>query len=113
MSGQDEQSSNYNLLALLFIVSGEMVVPVLIGLYLDGLTGWRPWLTVAGAVLGFVGGTFHVLSVGQRLGGRRPPPGVLLGLQDRPDQLLFPHPVPAGDAVLAGQIGQVLLAATQ
>lgn len=71
MAGQPDQR-DYGVLALLFIVSGEIVVPVLIGLYLDNLTDWRPWLTLLGAVIGFVGGTFHVLSVGQRL-NRRPP----------------------------------------
>jgi F0F1-type ATP synthase assembly protein I len=62
-----------NVLALVFIVGGEMVVPVLIGLYLDRVTGWSPWLALVGAVIGFVGGTYHVLLIGRRLGGPRPP----------------------------------------
>jgi F0F1-type ATP synthase assembly protein I len=62
-----------NVLAMIFIVGGEMVVPVLIGIYLDRVTGWSPWLAIIGALVGFVGGTFHVLMIGRRLGGPRPP----------------------------------------
>jgi hypothetical protein len=41
----------------------EMVAPIGIGAWLDYMLGWRPWLTVAGAVVGFVGGLAHLLAL--------------------------------------------------
>ncbi|HEV3256116.1 MAG TPA: AtpZ/AtpI family protein [Gemmataceae bacterium] len=39
----------------------EMVVPLVIGIALDHYLGWKPWATVAGALLGFVGGLGHLI----------------------------------------------------
>jgi hypothetical protein len=44
-------------------VGTEMVGPLLVGLLLDWLLGWLPWATVVGAVLGFVGGMMHMISM--------------------------------------------------
>jgi F0F1-type ATP synthase assembly protein I len=44
-------------------VGTEMVAPLLVGLLLDWLFGWLPWATVVGAVLGFVGGMMHMISL--------------------------------------------------
>jgi F0F1-type ATP synthase assembly protein I len=44
-------------------VGTEMVAPLLVGLLLDWLFGWLPWATVVGAVLGFVGGMYHMISL--------------------------------------------------
>ncbi len=44
-------------------VGTEMVAPLLLGLLLDWLFGWLPWATVIGAVLGFVGGMMHMISM--------------------------------------------------
>ena len=41
----------------------EMVSPIVIGLLLDRWLGWIPWLTVAGAVIGFGGGMAHLLAI--------------------------------------------------
>jgi F0F1-type ATP synthase assembly protein I len=41
----------------------EMVAPIALGLLLDYQFGWMPWATIAGAVLGFVGGMAHLLSI--------------------------------------------------
>jgi F0F1-type ATP synthase assembly protein I len=41
----------------------EMVVPIGLGLALDYWLGWKPWATVAGAVIGFVGGLVHLVSM--------------------------------------------------
>jgi hypothetical protein len=39
----------------------EMVAPIFLGWGLDVWLGTQPWLTVAGAVFGFVGGMAHLL----------------------------------------------------
>ena len=44
-------------------VGTEMVGPLLVGLLLDWMFGWLPWATVVGAVLGFVGGMAHMISL--------------------------------------------------
>jgi hypothetical protein len=36
-------------------------VPVGLGLLVDFLLGWLPWLTIAGAGLGFAGGLTHMV----------------------------------------------------
>jgi F0F1-type ATP synthase assembly protein I len=44
----------------------EMAAPVGIGLALDHFFGWSPWCAVAGVVLGFVGGLFHLVKIVNR-----------------------------------------------
>jgi F0F1-type ATP synthase assembly protein I len=44
-------------------VGTEMVGPMLFGLLLDWMFHWLPWATVIGAVLGFVGGMYHMISL--------------------------------------------------
>jgi F0F1-type ATP synthase assembly protein I len=41
----------------------EMVVPIGLGVALDYWLGWTPWATIAGAVIGFVGGLVHLVSM--------------------------------------------------
>lgn len=41
----------------------EMVVPLVIGLFLDHQLGWMPWGTVVGAVFGLVAGMAHLVSM--------------------------------------------------
>jgi F0F1-type ATP synthase assembly protein I len=50
-----------------------MVVPVAIGVFLDGRFGWSPWGVAVGAVVGFVGGLAHMLILLKRGEERRPP----------------------------------------
>jgi F0F1-type ATP synthase assembly protein I len=45
----------------------EMVAPLAIGAYLDYLFDWRPWGVVVGAILGFVGGTLHLIVMAQQI----------------------------------------------
>jgi hypothetical protein len=45
----------------------EMVAPLGVGLWLDLQFGLGPWATVAGAVLGFVGGTIHLIVIAQQI----------------------------------------------
>jgi hypothetical protein len=42
-------------------VGMEMVVPIGLGVALDYWLGWTPWATVAGAVIGFAGGLYHLV----------------------------------------------------
>jgi F0F1-type ATP synthase assembly protein I len=44
----------------------EMVVPIGLGLALDYWLGWTPWLTVAGAILGFAGGLVHLIAIANK-----------------------------------------------
>ena len=39
----------------------EMVAPIALGVWLDTRYDLMPWLTVTGAVVGLVGGVFHLL----------------------------------------------------
>ncbi len=42
-------------------VGVEMVAPMIVGLIVDHYAGTSPWLTVAGLILGFVGGLSHIV----------------------------------------------------
>jgi F0F1-type ATP synthase assembly protein I len=39
----------------------EMVVPMVVGIALDHYLDWRPWATVIGLIVGFVGGMTHLI----------------------------------------------------
>jgi F0F1-type ATP synthase assembly protein I len=45
----------------------EMVAPIALGVLLDKWLGTLPWLTVGGAVVGFVGGLGHIVWLAHRL----------------------------------------------
>jgi F0F1-type ATP synthase assembly protein I len=45
----------------------EMVAPLGLGLFLDRMLGWTPWLTLCGAVGGFIGGLAHMIILAHRL----------------------------------------------
>jgi F0F1-type ATP synthase assembly protein I len=45
----------------------EFVAPLVLGAVLDRFLNWSPWGIVVGGLLGFVGGTYHlVLLAGKR-----------------------------------------------
>lgn len=44
----------------------EMVVPIIVGVYLDDRLGWSPWATTVGAVLGLAMGLLHLVWLGQQ-----------------------------------------------
>lgn len=44
----------------------EMVVPIVIGLWLDNTFAWGSWGVVSGAVLGLVLGLVHLVALQQR-----------------------------------------------
>jgi F0F1-type ATP synthase assembly protein I len=51
----------------------EMVTPLLIGVGLDYYFGTKPWITVTGTVLGFVGGFVHlVMMINRHEAEKRP-----------------------------------------
>jgi len=39
----------------------EMVAPIGLGIWLDSVLNWTPWLTVAGVVLGLTMGFYHLV----------------------------------------------------
>jgi F0F1-type ATP synthase assembly protein I len=52
----------------------EMVAPFVVGLLLDNYLHTVPWLTVAGVVLGFVGGLAHMVVIVNQLNKDPSPP---------------------------------------
>ena len=54
-------------------LTGEEVLfsPGRLGLWLDYYFDWSPWATVIGAILGFVGGTAHLIVMAQKIEERR------------------------------------------
>jgi F0F1-type ATP synthase assembly protein I len=53
----------------------EMVAPIGIGVLLDSYFSCRPWGTVAGVVIGLVGGIAHIVYVVNHQGEDPPRPG--------------------------------------
>jgi F0F1-type ATP synthase assembly protein I len=51
---------------LLAQVGVDLVAPIIVGLIIDQSLGWTPWATVAGAVLGLVGGLYHLVVIVNR-----------------------------------------------
>ncbi len=49
--------------ATLAQVGLEMVAPIAVGLLLDYQLETLPWITVAGAVIGFAGGLYHLVAI--------------------------------------------------
>jgi ATP synthase protein I len=43
----------------------EMAAPLLLGAWLDRWLEWGPWGLIGGAVMGFAGGLFHLVSMVQ------------------------------------------------
>ncbi len=64
--------SDYRSLALISTAVAEMVVPILLGVWLDHRAGTGPWGLILGALLGVVGGTAHLIVIARRE-DRRPP----------------------------------------
>ncbi len=49
--------------AALSQVGLEMVAPIGIGAWVDHWRDWGPWCTIAGAILGLVGGVAHLIQI--------------------------------------------------
>lgn len=58
----------------------EMVLPLVIGVWIDHAFGWRPWATLAGVAFGFIGGLVHLI--------------VLVNRHDAPDRAKPPRGAP-------------------
>jgi F0F1-type ATP synthase assembly protein I len=54
-------------------VGFEMVVPIILGILLDEWWHTGPWLLVVGAVVGFVGGLYHLVILLNRSQDNGPP----------------------------------------
>lgn len=67
MSGNGPNPRDMGRYFALAQVSLEMVVPIVLGLLLDGWLNCGPWGVVAGAVLGLVGGFAHLIHLLNRL----------------------------------------------
>jgi F0F1-type ATP synthase assembly protein I len=67
--GKDRRA-DYRGLALAGTAVGEIVAPVLIGVWLDSRYGWAPWGLAVGATIGFVGGLAHLVVIARRESAR-------------------------------------------
>lgn len=60
--------SDFRALALIGTAVGEMVLPILLGIWLDERFGWSPYGLMAGASVGVVGGMTHLIMMSRRSG---------------------------------------------
>lgn len=67
MPEQDPDQRQYGRYIALAQVGIEMVVPLALGAWLDYAMGWGYWAAVAGALVGFVGGTIHLILMAQAI----------------------------------------------
>jgi len=58
---------DYRGLALASMAIGEMVGPILLGIWLDDRYGWAPWGLAVGAVIGVGGGIGHLFLMARRM----------------------------------------------
>jgi F0F1-type ATP synthase assembly protein I len=52
----------------------EMVIPLIIGLFVDARMGWSPWGMLTGVVLGYGGGLVHLIHLANKPEPPQPPP---------------------------------------
>ena len=50
-------------------VSGEIVVPIVVGAVLDSYMNWAPWGILIGLVIGFTGGMLHLIVLVRHFSG--------------------------------------------
>jgi F0F1-type ATP synthase assembly protein I len=67
MPAGSEEPRKFGLYLALGQAGLEMVAPLGLGVWLDWLLGWTPWLTLCGIVIGFVGGLTHMIVIANRL----------------------------------------------
>ncbi|WP_171469344.1 AtpZ/AtpI family protein [Frigoriglobus tundricola] len=60
------ERADYRVLSLAGTAVAELVVPVLLGAWIDRRYGSAPWGLLVGAVVGFVGGVAHLMVVASR-----------------------------------------------
>ena len=71
----DDRSAIAKALALVATITAvgvEMVLPVLLGLWLDRWLGTKVWLTIGGAALGLFAGIWHLVKLLPSAPGKRP-----------------------------------------
>lgn len=54
-------------LVLISSAVAQMVVPILVGVWLDNKYGWTPWGLALGAAVGLVGGGWSLWAIGRRM----------------------------------------------
>ncbi len=64
--GERSGGNDYRVIALASTAIGELVGPILIGLWLDNEFGWSPYGLAVGAVMGFVGSIAHLMLIANR-----------------------------------------------
>ncbi len=67
MTAPTRSPGDYRGLALASMAIGEMVGPILLGVWLDDRYGWAPWGLAVGAVIGVVGGIGHLIVTARRM----------------------------------------------
>jgi F0F1-type ATP synthase assembly protein I len=61
-------------LVLISAAVGQMVVPILLGVWFDNTNNTSPWGMVVGSVLGIVGGSWSLWAISRRMNRNEPPP---------------------------------------
>lgn len=64
--GDKPGGNDYRVLALASTAVGELVAPILIGIWLDSRFDWSPYGLAVGAVIGFVGSIAHLMVIANR-----------------------------------------------
>lgn len=54
-------------------VGFEMVVPIILGIFLDDWWGTSPWMVILGAIVGLAGGLWHLVALLNRINKEDPP----------------------------------------
>ena len=74
MASKPPDSRGFGFYAQMSQVAMEMVLPVLLGVFVDSKFGTTPWVMIAGALVGLFGGLFHLIVLVSRHDGDRPSP---------------------------------------
>ena len=61
--GQEPTPRQLGYYAALTQIGLEMVLPAILGYYVDGWLGTTPWIMIAAAVFGFAASLFHLFAI--------------------------------------------------
>ncbi len=75
MPPEDRERRRLGIYLTISQVGMEMVVPGVVGLWLDNTFNWLPWATITGVVLGFVLGITHLTVLMKKSDEDEPPKG--------------------------------------
>ena len=74
MGSKLPDSREFGRLFALSQVGLEMVIPIIVGVWIDNKLGWAPWGVIVGAVLGLGGGLWHLVVLLKRFENKDSPP---------------------------------------